>query len=287
MTCFLEKKLKAVELQTKDAKKIEKMEKARNAKTKDIKKKAEILNSVIKEKQKFKRNLEKDIITQSLKNFREVIGVSKESELHTSVKKVQTNTPMENLKHEYERQTQFNQEMDLIYQEIMQFYNEYQEKTAEVVYRVESLKNLKKSKSKVRELKSKSPLKTDFADELANIYIQKIRKYDANKAIKEKKCLKEMHLKEKQFKELIKSKKQTAKEFQKAKFEEKMEEHIKNEKRTEKTIKNKENVLAQIVQRNHAVIEKVQQVIGRNSDLKEALVILSGLSKSIVFGWIR
>ena len=161
-----------MQLKDKETKKLEKIDKLRAAKSKDIKKKAEQLNTLIKEKQRSKRTAERELVQNSLKQFREVVEKGKEKEAE------ELKTRSGSLPKTHLQDTGSEQLLDEIFEQVKMFYDRYDQETVEIRDRIqaqimERLKLLDKRCNRTH-----SEPRGDKADQLANAYIKKIKKYD-------------------------------------------------------------------------------------------------------------
>ena len=225
-------------MKAKEEKKIEKIKKLKMIKSKDIKTKAEHLDQLIKEKQKEKKKTEKELIQKSLKQFREMVEKTRSGDsivLKTVLKPVS----FVSIKEEKESEAFATD----IYEQIEDFYKHYANQSEKIKERVDLIKEHKREKCRQILSRVQSVPKTDKADEIANIYIQKIRKYDSSKQLKLVKNFKNVVIKDKQFKELVKSKRVQVSEQQKSKLNGKKEEFLKNEEHAIQVSQNKANVM--------------------------------------------
>lgn len=250
-------------MKAKEDKKIEKIKKLKMIKSKDIKKKAEHLDQLIKEKQKDKRKKEKELIQKSLKQFREMVEKTKAGD---SIKPETVLKPVSFLSFKEEEESEaFATD---IYEQIEDFYKHYASQSEKIKERVELIQEHKRQKCRHILSRVQSVPATDKADEIANNYIQKIRKYDSSKQLKLAKHLKNVVIKDKQFKELVKSKRVQVSQQQKSKFNGKKEEFLKNEEHAIQVSQNKAKVMcaasAKCVNFEVKFVEKQDKAIERD-----------------------
>ena len=172
--------------------------------------------------------------------------------------------------------TDSDQLLDDIYSQVKSFYRNYEQQSRMIKTRVESLKTLKAQKSvdqlMEKTVKNKSATRIDKAEQFADNYIKKIKKYDSMKQLKTLKFLKSLAVKEKQFKEVMKEVKGNIVEFNRTKIIEKKENLQKLEEKTENAVVNKMKHLMNIANRRNATNEKIAMHQDRNLEIQEGLV---------------
>jgi hypothetical protein len=262
----LENKLKGTVLKDKEAKKFEKIQKQRVVKAKEAKKKAELLSETIKEKQKAKRAVERELVQNSIKQFREAVKVDMGRETQAAAvrstsapKKLEENTATQEL---YED----------IYDTVRQFYEQYDEESEVIRQRLEAKVASKLKKLDKLSHRAHSAPRGNKADELANAYIQKIKKYDSSKALKEMKHLKAVVAKDKQFREVIKNKRKQILELNRERQAGRKENLTINEERAQKVLKNRAELLTKVMTTAEKETEKVANHLDKVQETHEGLV---------------
>lgn len=161
---------------------------------------------------------------------------------------------------------------DDIFDTVRQFYERYDEESAGIRKRLEAkMANKLKRLDKLSRRANSAP-RVDKTDELANAYIQKIKKYDSTKALKDTKHLKSVLAKEKQFREAIRTKKKQILEMNRERQAGRKENLHKNEERAKTVLKNKAEVLAKVSVAAGKEMEKVAAHLDKVQESHEGLV---------------
>lgn len=230
-------------LGNKEKRKIEAIEKQRAQRAKEIKKDADELNLKIKEKQRRKRAAERELVQNSLKNFRETVEKEKEQ---GAIAMRSGSQSAERKLHNYVTTEQM---FDDLLEHVNTYYENYEKQTKQVQMRIQRKLEEKLQSLETQCLRPHSEPKADRSDELANAYIHKLQRYDTNKALRMKSHAKEVLKREKEFKESIKAKRQLMTDNMKTRHRERKEAFLENENHAEQVLKNKAENLAKITSR--------------------------------------
>lgn len=265
ITNFLENKFSAMQLKDREARKSEKIERARLAKTKEIRRRAEHLNALIRDKQRARRLGERELVQNSLKNFRETV----EKERETAARPLPARSGSVPRPRE---ETGSQQLFDEIFEHVRQFYGKYEEDTELIRRRVREQLQARLEGLGRRCARPHSAPRQDRTDELANQYIRKVKKYDSTKALQAQKHLKTLAAKERAFREVIKAKRGAMLENQRARIQGKREGQQRGEERAQKVLANRAGLLAAVAAKREATERKVGASQDRVLELHEGLV---------------
>ena len=259
-------------LKDKDTVKFEAIQKHRVVKAKEAKKKSEALNEAIRDKQKAKRVVERELVQNSLNYFRETVQKDMEKEAK-EVKEVSMRSRSAAKKNENAVQISSTEVFDAIFENVKEFYKHYDSQSVEIKHRIDSKLTDQVKKLEKFARRAKSVPRADRVDELANAYIQKVKKYDSTKALKEHKHMKSMIAKDKLFKETMKSKKRIILDQNKEKQADRKENLAKNEEKALKVIQNKAQVLAKVTSEARKNNEQVNIHQDRVQEVHEGQVV--------------
>lgn len=224
---------------------------------KEAKKKAEHLKETIKEKQSVRRAAEKQLVQNSLQLFRETVNQKREEEARAATERSHS-APR---KHEDPKPA--SQELfDDIFETVKQFYERYESQSVEIRKRVDQGLETKLKKLDKFGRRANSVPKKDRADELASAYINKIKKYDSSKALREQKHLKAVVAKDKQFREAVRAKRRMIYDQNREKQTAKKENLEKNEQKALHVLDNKAKMLAKV----SSQAERISEMVAKRQD---------------------